>query len=136
MNFHQWVFIAIFPFNSIVCLRCALGKELETRNLVAKYDRSVCSWVYTAFHICFIVLYSKVNVKGIAYHDRRQAAVMVVGVSEWPDEQAGTQPREESSGLHCPSPPAHFHLVLVRLLLLAMYTAGIRCLCPSPPLQQ
>lgn len=51
MDFYEWVFVAIFPFNGFVGLRRTLCKEGKPSHVVAKYDRAVVSWVYTAFHI-------------------------------------------------------------------------------------
>ena len=50
MDFYEWVGVAIFPFNRIIRLRCALGEERKARCIVAKYDWAIVLWVNTAFH--------------------------------------------------------------------------------------
>ena len=50
MDFDERVGVAIFPFDRLIRLRCALCEERKSRNIVAKYDRAVVLWVNTAFH--------------------------------------------------------------------------------------
>lgn len=64
MDFNEWVLFAILPFDSFFCLRCTLSKERKPRYIVAKYDRAVCGWVYTAFHIHSIIADMGWPVKG------------------------------------------------------------------------
>ena len=65
MDFYEWVFVAIFPFDCFGGLRGALSEERKPSNLVAKYDRSVVGWVYTAFHIPTIVSFFTYIVKAL-----------------------------------------------------------------------
>lgn len=64
MDFHQWVGVAVFPFDSFVGRCRALGQKRETGHIVAKYDRAVVGWVYTAFHNLLIVAVRGRKVKG------------------------------------------------------------------------
>ena len=65
MHFHEWVFVAIFPFDRLIGWSGALGKKGKPSGLVAKYDRAICGWVYTAFHNLTIVAHLSGIVKGV-----------------------------------------------------------------------
>lgn len=65
MDFHEWVSVAIFPFDFLICLRSALRQKRKSRLIVAKYDRAVVLWVNTAFHTPTTILEITTVVKGL-----------------------------------------------------------------------
>jgi hypothetical protein len=58
----EWVFVAVFPLDGVICLRSALRQKRKLRHIVAKYDRAVIGWVNTAFHICPTIHFTERNV--------------------------------------------------------------------------
>lgn len=67
VDFHEWIRVAVFPFDGVVSLRCALCEKRKARLIVAKYDRAIGWGVNTAFHTRIIVAKMLENVKGECY---------------------------------------------------------------------
>jgi hypothetical protein len=65
VHLYERVFVAVFPLDSVVSLRSALRQKRKPSHVVAKYDRAVICWVYTAFHNRSIVTDTTPLVKGV-----------------------------------------------------------------------